>query len=110
MGLDMYGYRKRQHERDGSAFTRSNRIHYWRKHYGLRNWMIERFVIDDSESGFLQELTLVDVDELARVVKAGMLDNSPTAIIHYQSDDLAFLRKAHAALAEGSRIYISADW
>lgn len=122
MGLDMYAYARPGPLPAAVDFERQDadqEIHYWRKHPNLHGWM-ERLYRDKggkSESFNLVPVALTeeDLDQLEAQVRDGILPHT-TGFFFGASDgseaedDLAFIKKARAALREGKSVYYTSWW
>ena len=124
MGLDMYAYSApatsivQDTDFDIDALPERTRIHYWRKHPNLHGWMQDRYVDKGGEEVFNcvpVRLSSDDLDELETAIKAGELPDT-TGFFFGSSDgsetndDLAFIAKARAAIAEGNAVFYSSWW
>ncbi len=120
MGLDMYAHAT--NEKPAAAFgfkaEDADRIHYWRKHPNLHGWM-ENLYFEKGGSELFNCITLTltaeDLDRLEADIRAGNLP--PTAGFFFgesdgseNEDDLAFIAKARAALAEGKTVFYDSWW
>lgn len=126
MGLDMYAFTTERSaattpvnfkpNRNGDGITE---LHYWRKHPNLHGWMEELYRRKGGHSPDFNcdtvELTPADLDDLEAAIRAGALP-STTGFFFGESDgseradDLAFIAKARAAIAEGLVVYYDSWW
>ena len=94
-------------------------LHYWRKHPDLHGWMEALYFVKggraDSFNCVAVRLTSDDLDLLEDVVKRNELP--PTEGFFFgqttgeeREDDLAFIAKARAAIADGQTVYYDSWW
>lgn len=126
MGLDMYAFTTGRSAATTPVDFKPNasgqditELHYWRKHPNLHGWMEDLYRRKGGRSPDFNcntvELTLADLNELEAAIRAGALP--PTAGFFFgesdgteREDDLAFITKARAALAEGLVVYYDSWW
>ena len=89
-----------------------SQIHYWRKHNYLHEWMKELYLQKGGKDHEFNcdtvRLDLEDLRELELAVKnnfgRNLLDKSPN------TDDLEFIKKARAAIADEYIVYYDSWW
>ena len=121
MGLDMYACTMTVMPSTAVDFEAEDetQLHYWRKHPNLHGWMHRLYRHKggtDSEFNCVNlQLTEADLKALETAILAnalpltsgfffGQSDGSEAA------DDLAFIAKARAALAEGLCVFYTSWW
>lgn len=123
MGLDMYAYttkRRLWKSVDFPSHDSDTRLFYWRKHPNLHGWLERLYEAkggaDRDFNCATVELTAADLDWLERAIKEKRLPYT-TGFFFGQSDndderdeDLDFVAKARAAIAEGLCVYYYAWW
>ena len=123
MGLDQYAYAYPK-ELVGEMQTdlqveAGNLLHQWRKHPDLDDWMEAQYWSKGGDREIFNcaavRLDSEDLDELEQTVKDNALPKSPG--VHYGSarpeakaDDLAFIAKARAAIAQGLVVFYHCWW
>lgn len=120
MGLDMYARTTRARIDADADFEEPEdaaEIHCWRKHPNLHGWMEalyrERGGLDDSFNLATLRLTAEDLDRLELALVGGRLPETSGFFFGRSDgtetdDDLAFVKKARAALARGLTVYYKA--
>lgn len=120
MGLDMYALATCEHPETAYGFKAemAEEIHYWRKHPNLHGWMEDLYF----EKGGTEQfncipliLTAEDIDRLEADVRAGNLPDTSGFFFGASNgseneDDLAFIAKARAAIAEGKTVFYDSWW
>ena len=120
MGLDMYA-NVTTCEPDqpfGFADETAERIHYWRKHPNLHGWMENLYFEKGGTKLFnciALVLTAADLDRLEADIRAGSLPETAGFFFGKSDgseteDDLAFIAKARAAIAEGKTVFYDSWW
>ena len=120
MGLDMYAMTiEHAPARPVDFETRdAAELHYWRKHPNLHGWMQGLY----GEKGGTRDfnctpvlLTIAYLDRLEADIRAGNLP--PTSGFFFgetdgseTDDDLAFITKARAAIADGKTVFYDSWW
>ncbi len=121
MGLDMYAFAIPETPAapvDFEAETGSE-LHYWRKHPNLHGWMEALYRAkggkDDDFNCVNLQLTADDLDRLEADIRSGNLP--PTSGFFFGqsggtelADDLAFVEKARAALADNMTVFYTSWW
>lgn len=113
MGLDQYAFKVKNGEEP-------TEIAYWRKHNRLQGWMENLFRKDSGEGDFNCQTVKLDVMDLDNLEEAIVNKNLPETggfffgndsyneyedkDFGYKDDDLAFLKVAREAMAQGYRI------
>jgi hypothetical protein len=125
MGLDMYAFAApREMIAKPVDFTLDNRselaeLHYWRKHPNLHGWMEQLYRSKGGQSETFNcdtvELTLDDLDALEVAVLTGELPETTGFFFgetdgSERDDDLVFIAKARAAIADGLAVYYDSWW
>ena len=120
MGLDMYARATREKPETAFGFEieDAEELHYWRKHPNLHGWMQNLYAKKGGRELFnciALVLTAEDLDRLEADVRAGTLP--PTQGFFFgqsdgseNDDDLAFISKARAALADGKTVFYDSWW
>ncbi len=120
MGLDMYAMVTTAKPENPVDFKAEDAValHRWRKHPNLHGWMEALYFEKGGIKLFNCEpvvLTTTDLDRLEADIRAGNLP--PTSGFFFgasdgseQDDDLAFVAKARAAIAEGKTVYYDSWW
>lgn len=120
MGLDMYALITPEKPDKPFDFKieDAEEIHYWRKHPNLHGWMENLYIQKGGRELFnciALALTADDLDRLEADVRAEKLP--PTQGFFFgqsdgseSDDDLAFITKARAALAEGKTVFYDSWW
>lgn len=121
MGLDMYACTTPDQPAVPVDFDigEHDQLHYWRKHPNLHGWMEalyrEKGGKDDIFNCVNLQLTAEDLDRLEADIRAGNLP--PTSGFFFgasdgteHADDLAFVEKARAALADGMTVFYTSWW
>lgn len=125
MGLDMYALTmkadtpRRRVDQDTSACTKADLLHFWRKHPDLHGWMEALYFrkggAEDVFNCTSVELTLDDLDALEAAIMDGELPETCGFFFGVsdgseRDDDLVFVTKARAAIANGLAVYYSSWW
>ncbi|MGE0743509.1 MAG: phosphoglycerate kinase [Hyphomonadaceae bacterium] len=126
MGLDMYAFTTERSAITTPVDFKPNRngdgiaeLHYWRKHPNLHGWMEALYRRKGGKSPDFNcdtvELTLADLDDLEAAVRAGTLPSTAGFFFGASDgteheDDLAFVAKARAAIADGLVVYYDSWW
>jgi len=121
MGLDMYAYATPEQPATPVDFKAGDvsELHYWRKHPNLHGWMKQLYHAkggsDPQFNCVPVVLTPADLDRLEADIRNGTLP--PTNGFFFgesdgteREDDLAFIGKARAAIAEGNTVYYDSWW
>ena len=120
MGLDMYAFTQKAKPQAPVDFEPETptELHYWRKHPNLHGWMEALYF----EKGGAQEfncvpveLTADDLNRLETDIRAGNLPQTSGFFFGSSdgteiADDLAFVAKARAAIAQGNTVYYDSWW
>lgn len=120
MGLDMYAMVTSTQPEKPVDFTDDNSelIHQWRKHPNLHGWMENLYYEKGGTETFNCRpvvLTEEDLDRLEADIRSKALP-ATTGFFFGQTDgseyddDLAFIAKARAAMAEGRTVYYDSWW
>lgn len=123
MGLDMYAYsstRAPAQPVDFEGVEGDSELHYWRKHPDLHRWMEklyrEKGGAAESFNCVNVQLTLDDLERLEAVLHMRLLPQNQGGFFFGASegdeldDDLSFIAKAKAAIAEGKAVYYTSWW
>lgn len=122
MGLDMYAYatdRKPAQPVDFADRDDDEQIHRWRKHPNLEGFMARLYYAKGGQASEFNcenvELTPADLDVLECVIKGDLLPETNGFFFgesdgSEREDDLAFIAKARAVLAEGRYVYYTSWW
>lgn len=121
MGLDMYAFTTTQKPAQPVDFEDDSeeQIHYWRKHPNLHGWMERLYRAKGGTEEMFNcvnvELTAADLDALENVIKENKLPETCGFFFgetdgSEREDDLAFIAKARAVLAEGRYVYYTSWW
>ena len=121
MGIDMYASttkRRLKSSVDFKSGKADEQIHDWRKHPNLHGWMEELYREKGGTKDFnctTVQLTADDIDALERAITAGTLPETCGFFFGVsdgseREDDLRFIAKARAALAEGLAVYYYSWW
>jgi len=122
MGLDMYAYATKEPIEEAVDFSEPENtedVHYWRKHPNLHGWMeqLYRERGGDSPDFNLDRLRLTDadLDALEAAVRGSELPQTEGFFFGQsdgseRDDDLEFIRKARAAMADGKTVFYIAWW
>lgn len=121
MGLDMFAYATAEHLAEAVDFTAQTavEIHYWRKHPNLHGWMEQLYRAKGGKEDIFNcvniQLTADDLQRLEADIKASNLP--PTEGFFFGSsngseleDDLKFIAKAQAAIANKLSVYYTSWW
>lgn len=120
MGLDMYALTTTEPLETDFGFKpdQAEALHYWRKHPNLHGWMEDLYHARGGEALFncvTLKLTTADLDRLEADIRGGTLP--PTQGFFFGEtdgteveDDLAFIAKARAAIAEGKTVFYDSWW
>ncbi len=120
MGLDMYANvtTKTPDQPFGFDDETAERIHYWRKHPNLHGWM-ENLYFEKGGTELFNCISLVltaaDLDRLEADIRANTYPETTgfffgTSDGSEAEDDLAFIEKARAAIAEGKTVFYDSWW
>jgi hypothetical protein len=122
MGLDMYAYTTRAALLMPTDFEEpddARELHTWRKHPDLHGWMEALYFAKggraDSFNCVGVTLTAADLDRLEADIRARRLPDT-TGFFFGNSNgtetknDLAFIARARAAIAQGFSVYYSSWW
>lgn len=121
MGLDMYAYTTSKTPSEPFGFqkdTTAEELHYWRKHPDLHGWMKNLY---KSRGGFKEfntitlALTASDLDKLEEDIRNETLPVTSGFFFGAsdgteKADDLEFIAKARAAIAEGKTVFYWSWW
>lgn len=121
MGLDMYAYTTSKTPSEPFGFqkdTTAEELHYWRKHPDLHGWMKNLY---KSRGGFKEfntitlALTASDFDKLEEDIRNETLPVTSGFFFAAsdgteKADDLEFIAKARAAIAEGKTVFYWPWW
>lgn len=123
MGLDMYALTSTKKLPAAVDFKTEEEgvetIHRWRKHPNLHGWMEQLYIEKGgSEQVFncaCVELTLEDLDRLEQVIRDNSLPQTEGFFFGETDgsevdDDLAFVAKARAAIADGKQVFYDSWW
>ena len=120
MGLDMYALttRERPNAAHGFKVEQAEQIHCWRKHPNLHGWMENLYFEKGGQETFNclpLVLLLEDLDRLEADITAGNLPDTSGFFFGVSDgseseDDLAFIAKARAAIAEGKTVFYDSWW
>jgi hypothetical protein len=122
MGLDMYAFIvEKSFVTPDVDFTLEDnlvqRLHYWRKHHHLHDWMERLYVAKGGQNPDFNlsamALNSADLDALETAIKnTGMPASSglPLRNDRERDDDLDFIRKARRALTNGFAVFYLAWW
>lgn len=124
MGLDMYAYATDHHPPTPVGFTlpdgvKPSLLHQWRKHPNLHGWMEklyrEKGGTADEFNVVPVQLTAEDLDALETAIKEKSLPQTSGFFFgrsegDEMEDDLNFIAKARAAIAEGKAIIYDSWW
>ena len=120
MGLDMYAMMTREPVEQPVDFRVGNaaELHYWRKHPNLHGWMQDLYVEKGGGEAFNCVPVILEAEDLDRLeadIRAGRLPET-IGLFFGESDgseaedDLIFIAKARAAIAEGYTVYYDSWW
>lgn len=121
MGLDMYAFTTAEPveaEVDFTAKTAAE-LAYWRKHPNLHGWMENLYYAkgghDIDFNCVNVALTAEDLDRLEADIEANALPHTEGFFFgatdgSERDDDLAFITKARAAIAEGKTVFYTSWW
>jgi hypothetical protein len=122
MGLDMYAYTTKARinaDVDFSEPQKYDELHYWRKHPNLHGWMKRLYQSKGGQNPDFNldtlRLTTEDLDQLEQNIQGRGLPET-SGFFFGQSDgsevedDLEFVGKARAAIAQGMTVYYQAWW
>ncbi len=121
MGLDMYAYTTREKPASQVDFEDASeeRLHRWRKHPNLHGWMEQLYYLkggtDETFNCVHLELTAQDLDYLEDAIKTNRLPETTGFFFgatdgSEREDDLEFVAKARAAIAQGLYVYYTSWW
>jgi len=116
MGLDMYAYATSRKPAAPVDFKDDSEeeFHRWRKHPNLEGYMANLYYAKGGTEEMFNcanvELTAADLDALENVIKENKLPETCGFFFgetdgSEREDDLAFIAKARAVLAEGRYVY-----
>lgn len=120
MGLDMLAMTTWDELYDTVDFSVSSfdDLHRWWKHPNLHGWMQDLYYEKGGDQSFNcvnVQLTETDLDRLEADIRSGGLPHT-TGFFFGESDgsevedDLAFVAKARAAIAEGKNVFYTSWW
>ena len=121
MGLDMFACTLTEEPPTPVDFIseHAQEIHYWRKHPNLHGWMKRLYRDKGGQDADFNcaavQLTAADLDRLEEDVRNGDLPHTGGFFFgasdgSEQEDDLAFIARARAALAEGLVVFYTSWW
>jgi hypothetical protein len=121
MDLDMYAYTTTRKLKQGKDFRRLEHdelLHQWRKRPNLHGWMEQLYRAKGGEREFNctnVALTSVDLDRLECVIRESKLPETCGVFFRQsdgseEGDDIAFIAKARAAIADGRSVYYRSWW
>jgi hypothetical protein len=121
MGLDMYAYTtdKEIPAVDFRPPKHSQELFYWRKHPNLHGWMEQLYRSKGGKARLFNcvpvRIDLNDLDALEQVVNADALPFTEGFFFGESEpddkrDDLAFIQKARAAIADGDKVFYDSWW
>lgn len=120
MGLDMYAFTTSKTPTRSVDFkvTDAQELHRWRKHPNLHGWMHDLYYAKGGTAEFNCApvvLTIEDIDRLENAIKAGNLPQTAGFFFGVTDgteceDDLEFIAKARAAIADGLTVYYDSWW
>lgn len=125
MGLDMYAFTipsdlaAREVDMQLSKLRGVAELHYWRKHPNLHGWMEHLYRVKGGAAGCFNcatvRLTLDDLVLLEEDIRAGRLPETSGFFFgesdgSERDDDLAFVKAARDAIAEGKAVYYDSWW
>jgi len=126
MGLDMYAYSfpagdAEHKEVDLDVPEDREDLHYWRKHHDLHGWMQQLYFKKGGEDQDFNcntvRLNTDDLDALESAVRTNTLPHTEGFFFgNYPpddesiADDLEFIRKARAAIAQGDVVVYDSWW
>lgn len=120
MGLDMYAFTTKETPASPTDFkvTDAQELHCWRKHPNLHGWMRDIYYAKGGSAEFNCVPVVLTLEDLRRLEDAiiakelpethgfffGMTDGTES------EDDLEFIAKARAAIADGLTVYYDSWW
>ena len=122
MGLDMYAYMTNEPLTDEVDFASpedASELHSWRKHPNLHGWMEQRYRAKGGDAVEFNlrglQLTSDDLDDLEQAVRNKALPETEGFFFgasdgSEMEDDLHFIRKARAAIANGFSVFYDSWW
>lgn len=121
MGLDMYAYTTKETPAEPVDFKveDAHKFHDWRKHPNLHGWMQRLYYAKGGAAESFNCTPVMldegDLDRLERDIKASTLPETHGFFFGVTDgteieDDLAFIAKARAYLAEGAAVYYDSWW
>jgi len=125
MGLDMYAHAipadlaSREVDLDLARVKGRSDLHYWRKHPNLHGWMEHLYRLRGGAArNFNCASVRLTLDDLAALEEAIQLNRLPETSGFFfgesdgseRDDDLAFIRAARTAIAEGKAVYYDSWW
>lgn len=120
MGLDMYAMVTTTQPEQPVDFEAGDaeQLHYWRKHPDLHGWMENLYFEKGGTQTFNCRpvlLTPEDLDRLEADIRSKALPETTGFFFgktdgSEHEDDLAFIAKARAAMAEGRTVYYDSWW
>jgi hypothetical protein len=106
MGLDIIAYAV------PAGASKGEKFHYWRKHHELLEWCSALAVSRGGEAweepAQAIDLTDADLDSLERDVTKGKVRDCYGG--DRRADDLAFIEKARAVIAQGLKVEVVFSW
>jgi hypothetical protein len=121
MGLDMYAFTTTEDVPavDFGRPANLHQIHYWRKHPNLHGWMekLYRKKGGQADDFNLAPVVLTEAD-LADLEGDVMADRLPVTAGFFfgesrpeeKQEDLDFIQKARAAIADGKKVFYTSWW
>ena len=120
MGLDMYAMITKEQFDEPVDLQASacELLHYWHKHPNLHGWM-ENLYFEKGGTELFNCISLVltaaDLDRLEADIRANTYPETTgfffgTSDGSEAEDDLAFIEKARAAIAEGKTVFYDSWW
>lgn len=120
MGLDMYAFTQKAKPQTPVDFEPDTptELHYWRKHPNLHGWMEALYFEKGGQQSFNcvpVELTIEDLDRLEADLSLSNLPQTEGFFFGQTQgdeldDDLTFIAKARAAIANGLTVYYDSWW
>lgn len=120
MGLDMYAMVTSTTPARPVDFEAADasQLHYWRKHPNLHGWMEALYLEKGGRQNFNCAPVLLDPEDLDRLEADIRAQRLPPTVGFFfgetdgseVEDDLAFIAKARAAIADGKRVFYDSWW
>lgn len=123
MGLDMYALTSTKPLPAAVDFKPEEEgvdlLHSWRKHPNLHGWMEQLYIEKGGTEQVFNcacvELTLEDLDRLEQAIREKALPQTEGFFFGETDgsevdDDLAFVAKARAAIADGKQVFYDSWW